>query len=37
VTEWIETDDADDDGRATPSKRKIGEVEAGDDSEMRNM
>jgi hypothetical protein len=37
VTEWTEADDADDEGHAIPSKRKIGEVDAGEDSEMRNM
>lgn len=36
VTEWTEADDADERGRATPSKRKIGDVEAGEDSDMRN-
>jgi hypothetical protein len=36
VTEWTEADEADDEGLATPSKRKIGEVEA-EDSEMRSV
>lgn len=36
VTEWTEGDDADDEGRATPSKRKIDDVEAGEDSDMRS-
>jgi hypothetical protein len=36
VTEWTEGDDADDERLATPSKRKIGQVEAAEDSEMRN-
>jgi hypothetical protein len=39
VTEWIEGDATDDErtsGSATPSKRKIGQVEAAEDSEMRN-
>jgi hypothetical protein len=35
VMEWTEADDADDEGHATPSKRKIGDVEA-EGSEMRN-
>lgn len=35
VVEWTEADDADDESTA-PGKRKIGEVEAGDDAEMRN-
>lgn len=35
VTEWTEADDAVE-GRATPSKRKIDDVEAGEDSDMRN-
>ena len=38
VTEWSEAaDDADDEGQATSSKRKIGDVEAAEDSEMRNV
>jgi hypothetical protein len=39
VTEWIEGDDTDDErtpGSATPSKRKISQIEATEDSEMRN-
>lgn len=36
VTEWTEGDEADDEGRATPSKRKIDDVEADEDSDMRN-
>jgi hypothetical protein len=36
VTEWTEGDDTDDEPRATPPKRKIGQVEAAEDSEMRN-
>ncbi|KAH7391177.1 hypothetical protein DE146DRAFT_618621 [Phaeosphaeria sp. MPI-PUGE-AT-0046c] len=36
VTEWTEGDDADNEGRATPSKRKFGHVEAAEDSDMRN-
>jgi hypothetical protein len=39
VTEWIEGDGTEDErapGSATPSKRKIGQVEAAEDSEMRN-
>lgn len=37
VTEWTEGNDADDEGHATPGKRKIGDVEAAEDSEMRNV
>jgi hypothetical protein len=40
VTEWTEGDDADeadDEGRATPSKRRISQVEAAEDSEMRSV
>lgn len=37
VVEFTEADDADDDQRATPSKRKIGDVEGAEDSEMRNV
>jgi hypothetical protein len=37
VVEYTEGDDADDEGRATPSKRKIGDVDVGEDSEMRNV
>lgn len=38
VIEWTEGDDGDNDGRATPStgKRKIGDVEAVEDSDMRD-
>jgi hypothetical protein len=39
VTEWIEGDDTDEErtpGSATPSKRKISQIEATEDSEMRN-
>ncbi|KAF1944691.1 hypothetical protein EJ02DRAFT_340331 [Clathrospora elynae] len=36
VTEWTEGSDADDEGRATPSKRKIGEIEGEEDTEMRS-
>jgi len=36
VTEWTEDDDADDEQYATTSKRKIGDVEAGEDTEMRS-
>ncbi|KAF1831187.1 hypothetical protein BDW02DRAFT_505864 [Decorospora gaudefroyi] len=36
VTEWTEGDDADDEGSSTPNKRKIGDVDAGDDTEMRS-
>jgi hypothetical protein len=34
VTEWTEGDEADDEGNTTPGKRKIGDVDADDDSEM---
>ncbi|KAH8728308.1 hypothetical protein GQ44DRAFT_724316 [Phaeosphaeriaceae sp. PMI808] len=37
VVEWTEADDADDESHATPIKRKISEVEAAEDSEMRNV
>lgn len=37
IVEWTEADDADDESHATPSKRKIGDVDAGDDTEMRNL
>jgi len=36
VTEWTEGDDGDDEGSATPSKRKIGDVDGTDDTEMRS-
>ena len=36
VTEWTEGDDGDDEGSATPSKRKIGDVDGSDDTEMRS-
>jgi hypothetical protein len=36
VTEWTEADDANE-GRATPLKRKIGDVEHAEDSDMRNV
>lgn len=36
VMEWTEADDADDEGSATPGKRKIGEVEV-EDTEMRTV
>ncbi|RAR12845.1 dimethylaniline monooxygenase 2 [Stemphylium lycopersici] len=36
VTEWTEGDDADDEGSATPSKRKIGDIDDGEDAEMRS-
>ena len=35
VTEWTEADDADDEGSATPNKRKIGDIDDGEDTEMR--
>ena len=34
VTEWTEGDDADD-GSATPNKRKIGDIDDGEDTQMR--
>ncbi|KAF2033069.1 hypothetical protein EK21DRAFT_109203 [Setomelanomma holmii] len=37
VTEWTEGDDADDEGRAASGKRKIGDVDVGKDSDMRNV
>jgi len=37
VMEWTEGDDADDEGSATLNKRKIGEVDVAEDSEMRNV
>ncbi|CAO2658056.1 Nn.00g073160.m01.CDS01 [Neocucurbitaria sp. VM-36] len=38
VMEWTEGDDADDEGGApSSSKRKIGDVEAGEDTEMRTI
>jgi hypothetical protein len=37
ITEWTEGDDADDERLATPSKRKIGQVEAAEDSEMPSV
>ena len=37
VVEWTEGDEADNEGRATPSKRKIGEMDAVDDTEMRSL
>lgn len=36
VMEWTEGDDADDEALAPPSKRKIGDVEAGEDTDMRS-
>jgi hypothetical protein len=36
VTEWTEGDDADDEGISTPNKRKIDDVDAGEDTEMRS-
>jgi hypothetical protein len=36
VTEWTEGDDVNDEGSATPSKRKIGDVDDADDAEMRS-
>lgn len=36
VVEWTEGEDADDEGHSTPTKRKIGEIDAGDDMEMRS-
>ena len=36
ITEWTEGDDGDDEGSATPSKRKIGDVDGTDDTEMRS-
>lgn len=38
VMEWTEADDADnEEGRATPSKRKISDIETGEDSDMHNV
>ena len=37
VTEWTEGDDVQLEGSATPSKRKIGELETGEDADMRNV
>lgn len=36
VVEWAEGDDTDGDGIATPSKRKIGELDSGEDTAMRS-
>jgi len=36
VTEWTEGDDNGDEGSATPSKRKIGDVDDAEDTEMRS-
>lgn len=36
VVEWTEGEDADDESQATPGKRKIADVDAGDDTEMRS-
>jgi hypothetical protein len=36
VIEWNEGDDADDEGNSPPNKRKIDDVDAGDDTEMRS-
>ncbi|PVI05665.1 hypothetical protein DM02DRAFT_639094 [Periconia macrospinosa] len=35
VVEWTEGDDLEQEGSTTPSKRKIGQVDAGEDAEMR--
>ncbi len=39
IIEWTEGDDADDEGQGASSsgKRKIGDVEAGEDAEMRGL
>jgi hypothetical protein len=37
VTEWTEGDDVDEDGSATPNKRKIGDIDDADDTEMRSL
>ncbi|KAL6706390.1 hypothetical protein ACN47E_005496 [Coniothyrium glycines] len=36
VVEWTEGEDADDEGRSTPSKRKLGELDTGEDIGMRS-
>jgi len=35
VTEWTEGDDVDDEGSATPNKRKIGDIDDAEDTQMR--